>query len=479
MSRELTKDNKIKLAMGLAKQIHEGHKRISGEDYYNHVYRVYERLCDVGIKDETTLVSALLHQALDVSYELSNEIEVRFGPEVSKIVKNYKKLSNTTIERETPKNYNEKYILQTYINMADDIRTLVVRIADKIDNLSTSLVLPKEKRYSTAKKALYVYSPLARLIGMSKLAVQLENEAFKILEPGEYAKLSKYTNKRVSLIRGTLNDVEKLIKQVFRENNIHAKIQTRVKHLYGIYRKAQYMKSINRDPGNFYENVYDAAAMRIIVNSVEECYTVENLLKELMGPLPEQRDDYIKNPKRSGYQSIHNIYKISKDMRIEIQIRTQEMHNKNEFGPASHLLYKIGDKDAQSQAVEKFKDYFKENPYWSKDLNYWESEKALAEYKPSTPFSKFVYAFTPKGDIIELPKGSTIIDFAYAVHSKLGDSCIGGFVNGQMVKLTYEIADGDRVEIKTLKNRTKPSTDWLKIVKTARAKNRIRKALKE
>jgi GTP diphosphokinase / guanosine-3',5'-bis(diphosphate) 3'-diphosphatase len=478
MSRENV-NTKINKALEFASQIHEGHKRASGEYYYEHTERVYEKLRSVGIKDENTLIASILHQSLDFEETvMSEEINKRFGSEVLNIIKNYRKLSKTTFEQPTPESFNEKYIMQTYINMADDVRTLVIRLADKVDNLETSFALSKEKRIHNALKALHFYSPLARLIGMGKIAIQLENQAFKILKPGEYAHIEKITKRRVLRMQSTIEDLEKLLRSIFDEHKIEARIYHRTKHLYGIFRKASYYVTAGKDPGKNFENIYDILGMRIIVNSVDDCYIVENLLKELMEYLPDSRDDYIRNPRHTGYKSLHNVFKVARGINIEIQIRTYEMHELSEFGPASHLLYKIGDKDTKSNAVDKFKDYLKEKPYWFKDLNYWEAEKALAQYKPNTPFSKYVYAFTPKGDIIQLQKGSNIIDFAYAVHTGLGHSCIGGFVNGQLVKLTHEIKDGDHVEVKTLKSKKKPSADWVDIVKTSKARASIKKALK-
>jgi guanosine-3',5'-bis(diphosphate) 3'-pyrophosphohydrolase len=474
----MSRDDLVQKAKEFAIQVHEGHKRASGENYYEHTFRVYDKLRDAGIEEEVTLIAGILHQALDFSNALEPEIEKRFGPDVLKIVKIYRKLSETNIEGTTPKNFNEKYIIQTYINMAEDVRALVIRLADKIDNLETSFALPKEKRIDNAQKALYFYSPLARLMGMSRLAIQLENNAFKILQPGEYAHLEKFMKKRGAKLTKALTETEQFIKSILEENGIRAKVYFRIKHLYGIYRKQAYLMSKGVTVGKNLENIYDIGAMRIIVDSEDQCYIVENLLKEYIECLPDERDDYIRIPRHTGYKSIHNIFKLTRDIFVEIQIRTKDMHEQAEFGPASHLLYKIGDKDRKSGAVEKFKSYLKDNPFWFKDMHFLSMENTLAGYRPNTPFSKYVYAFTPKGDIIELPKGSNLIDFAYAVHTTLGHSCIGGFANSQMVKLTYEIKDGDHIEIKTLKNKHKPSPDWIKIVKTTKARAHIRKALK-
>lgn len=476
----MSRDDLIKKAKQFAIQVHEGHKRASGENYYEHTFRVYEKLKEVGIEEENTLLASILHQTLDFSDALEPEIEKRFGPEILSIVRGYKKLSNTTIATSAtdPKDLNERYIMQAYINMADDIRTLVIRIADKVDNLDTSFALPKEKRVANAQKALYFYSPLARIIGMSRLAVQLENSAFRILYPGEYSRLDSIMSKKAIKIKKVMEDTQNVIRSLLEEKGINAKTYYRIKHLYGIFRKSNYLLSKGTDPGKDFSKIYDVGAMRIIVETDEQCYLVEQLLMSLLESIPDARDDYIYQPRHTGYRSLHNVFKFSRDVWAEVQIRTQEMHEQAEFGPASHLLYKIGDKDTKLGVVEKFKKYTKENPFWFKDLHFLQMEKELAGYKPNTPFSKYVYAFTPKGDIIELPKGATLVDFAYALHTKLGHSCIGGFVNGQMVKLDYEIKDGDEVEIKVLKNKKKPSLDWLNIVKTTKAKSYIRKALK-
>jgi GTP pyrophosphokinase len=338
--------------------------------------------------------------------------------------------------------------------------------------------MPKEKRLEITHKALNIYSPLSRLLGLSKLTYELENNAFKIINPGDFLRLEKLVSKKIVKVGQTVEETKGFLESLLSENNIKSKIAHRVKHLYGIYRKVSYKLSKGQDPGKNLENIFDLIAMRILVNTIEECYLTENLLKQIMDHLPEEHDDFIKVPRKTGYKSIHNTFKIAQNLNMEIQIKTHGMHLINEFGQSSHLLYKIGDKDKSSQAVAEFKKYLQEDPNWFKDLNIWEREKTTSDYKSSAPFSKNVYAFTPKGDIIELIKGATIIDFAYAVHTRIGNSCIGALVNGQMVKLDYQIEDGDIVEIKTLKSKTKPSSDWLKIAKTSRTRGHIRHALK-
>ncbi len=465
-------------ARQFAKQLHKDHKRLSGESYFDHVERVYTKLKNYKIMEETTLIAAYLHHTLDFSDEAAIEIEKVFGKEIVEVVKNFKKLAKTKIGKDSPKEFNERYIIQTYINLSNDLRTLVIRLADKIDNLENSWVLPKEKREYVAERALYLYAPLAKIIGMSAMSTELETQAFKILEPDKYAAINTLLEKRLPYINKFFSEVEPFLKSVFQEHKIDKfTIQTRTKGIYSTYRKAAYYESKGRNPGKNFENIYDVAAMRVIVDTVENCYVVENILNTLWTSLQTERDDYIKNPRANGYQSIHNIYEVEKGFYIEVQIRTFDMHEENEYGIASHLIYKLSDKGGASLATTKFQTYLQEKPGWFKELNFWEAEKALAKYKPKLPFSKNIYTFTPKGDIIELPEAATPVDFAYAVHSKLGNSCVGAFVNGAIASLSSKLENGDLVEIKTLSSRKKPSSDWLKFVKTKKARDAIRKAL--
>ncbi len=470
--------SQLQKAKEFAKQVHTGHKRLSGEGYAEHTLRVYQTLKRHNIKEENTLVASLLHHALDYSTELEQEIEKAFGKEVLTLVKNLKKVSATKIETDTPSQFNEKYIMQTYINLSEDVRNIVIRLADKTDNLKHSWALDKEKRNYNAEKAMYLYSPLARIVGMSKLAVELENEAFKILNPAEYYKIQKISEEKALEHEGILKDTLSFLRSILKEQGLNnIKVQGRIKHIYGIYRKANYLKSAERGTKPSYKGVYDTLAFRIIAGTIEDCYFVENLVRELWECYPERRDDYIEKPRPSGYQALHNVFRVNKDLDAEIQITTYEMHKRNEHGPSSHLLYKISERGRSSMATDEFRKYLKENPFWFKDVNFWEMEKTLSKYKPQTPFSKNVYVFTPKGDIIELPQGATPIDFAYEIHSTLGNGCIGAFVNKSIAKLDQVLKNGDLVEIKTLKSKKKPSRDWLKIVKTKKAKASIRKAL--
>lgn len=470
---------KVEQAIELARQVHSGHKRLTGESYADHTVRVFEKLKKYGILDETTLIAALLHHSLDYSNEPEAVIVRLFGGDTVELIRNFRKVAAVKVNTDTPNNLNEKYLIQAYVNMAKDIRTLIIRLADKADNLANSMFLPREKREQIANKALFVYSPLARIIGVSRLTAELENNAFKIIDPGEYLRLEKIISKKIEKSTDVVEETKRFLQSIFAENGIRVTIQHRVKHLYGLYRKAVLRRSEGKDPGKNLSEIHDIIAMRVLVKNVADCYLVENLLKEALPFIPEEHDDYIKNPRKSGYKSLHNVFKIARGLNMEIQVKTHDMHLYNEFGPASHLLYKIGDNDRSSAAVDEFKKYLVESPNWFKEINYWEKERGRVDFKANTPFSKFVYAFTPKGDIIELEKGATVLDFAYAVHTKLGHSCIGAVVNGQMVKLSQEVHDGDYVEIKTLRSKLKPSDDWLNIAKTKRAISHIKRGLKD
>ena len=459
----------LELAKTLAQQIHTGHKRLSGESYAEHTLRVHNILLNRKVSDTTTLTASILHHSLDISKEPESVIQTNFGKDTLNVIKGYKKLKETKIDQNAPGHFNEKYVMQTYINMSNDIRVLAIRIADKTDNLLTSWALPKEKRNEIAQKALTLYSPLARIVGLGKMAANIEDAAFKILLPGEYKNIQT-----IEASKKELREAQQIAVEILSEQGINATVQTRVKHLYGIFRKANYYAQKDKFVGKSYEGIHDVIAMRVLLDSIEDCYRVENIFKDLWDYLDIERNDYITNPRKSGYKAIHDVFKISKKLALEIQIKTHLMYQQSEFGPASHLMYKIGDKSATSMAIDEFKKYIQENPFWFKDLNFWIREKELTDFRPNTPFSRLVYAFTPKGDIIELPKGSTTIDFAYAVHTDLGNSCIGAFANSQMVKLDYQVKDGDYIEIKTLHGK-KPSKDWLKFVKTQRARHDIKK----
>jgi len=321
-----------------------------------------------------------------------------------------------------------------------------------------------EEGRRVAEKAMYLYSPICQLLGIHRFVVELENEAFKILNPGEYYSIEAYLKKKMSEMEVVLKDTAQFVKEILEEKEIQAKVDYRIKHTYSIYKKMQrYRQSKNYKSLN---QIYDLAAMRVLVDSVEQCYLTEDILKQAWGVVSGERDDYILHPKPSGYKSIHNTFVISPTMNLEIQIKTKEMHEENEFGLASHTFYKTG---------AQLKKSFQESPDWITDISFIKNKGDLR----IDLFKKYVYVFTPKGDIKQLPRSATPIDFAYSIHKDLGNACVGVAVNDDFQKLSYELKDGDRVEIKILKHKKLPSPDWLDFVKTRKARDEIKKALRK
>lgn len=456
--------NIVEKARAFAKKAHENHLRISGESYFDHVSRVARLLEENNVSDPDIISGAYLHHIFDLENVTKEYLTNEFGGGISDIVAEYDRVSKSEISSIDPKNCDESIIVQTYLNLIKNPKTLIVRLADKVDNIRSAYVLPRLNAKRVAEKAMYLYSPICQLLGIHKFVVKLENEAFKILSPGEYYSIESYLKKKQPDMENVLKDTSEFIKEILVEKAILPTIDYRIKHIYSIYRKAQKYREIKNYRG--LSHIYDIAAMRILVDTVENCYLTEDILKQIWKDMPEERDDYISKPKPSGYKSIHNTFIVSPTVNLEIQIKTFEMHENNEYGLASHAFYKTG---------EKLKGAMQTDTSWLKKVNFIKSRGDIRiDY-----FTKHVYVFTPKGDIIKLLKGATPVDFAYAIHKDLGNSCVGVNVNGEIQKLTYPLIDGDRVEIKTQKNKKLPSSDWLDFVKTRKAREEIRKALRK
>lgn len=455
-------NNLLKKAKKLSQKLHDNTFRVSGETYFEHTQRVVDLLKENGVKDENILISAYLHHILEkISQE---EIQKQFGEEIACLIVNFKKLVDSEISGIDLANVDDFLIIQTYLNLAKDPKTLIIRLADKTEGIKTAIILPKDKGERIAKRALYLYAPICRLLGLEKFVGILEDEAFKVLNPKEYYRVDKYVNKNKEKIKEALDETAAFTKEILLEKKIKADIEYRIKSIFSIYKKS--LQYLRKGKDKKLTHIHDIAAMRILVSSVEKCYEVEDVLKQAMSFIEEERDDYIQKPKPNGYQSIHNIFKLNSEFFLEIQIKTKEMHEANETGLASHAFYKMG---------EKLKKSLENNPHVLKDMRYSVDNRDVK----IDQFSNKVYVFTPKGDIVELPKGSNLIDFAYAIHAGVGNSAIGAKVNGNHEKLTYELQNGDRVEIKTVRSKLYPSTDWLKQVKTQKAKDLIRKALRQ
>ena len=457
----MNKSQKITKAKELSKKLHQNELRKCGKSYFDHIQGVVDLLKNNGVEDEDIIVGAYLHHIFeDDNAPNEDKLIEECGKEGLEIAKSYHRLAQSELAHIYPKDISETLIFQAFLNLADNPKTLILRIADKVENIKTAHSLEKELAKKVAEKALYIYAPICRLLGVHNFVNTLENEAFKILYPDIYFNIQEYLEKNLPELQKELKEISIFTKDILSEKKINCKIDYRIKHIYSIYRKMQ--KYRDRD----LSKIYDIAAMRVLVDSVENCYAVEGILKEIWDYLPDERDDYIQNPKTGGYQSIHNTFKVSEKINLEIQVKTFEMHENNEFGIASHTFYKTG---------STLKKKLKQNPKFLKQLNFLElkSDIKIDEFKDN------IYVFTPKADIIELPKGSTAIDFAYAIHKGLGDSCVGALINNEFKAVNTKLSSGDRVEIKTSKTKKRPSKDWLKEAKTKKAREAIRKSIRE
>jgi guanosine-3',5'-bis(diphosphate) 3'-pyrophosphohydrolase len=464
----------------LAEKLLRNKTRLSGEPYFDYVLKISNKLRKYGVRDETTLTLPFFHHCLDQTPLREQEkILNQVSDETKELLKKYHKFVETKIKTEALKDFNEKYLVQTCINLVEDVRVLTVRIVEKLEDLENSWMFPKEKREDIAFRAMYLYAPLAKILGINALSRDLEDTAFKILFPMEYFTLKKAIDKRKRGTNKSLGEIKKFLKDILAEEGFKDfQISYRVKGIYSTYKKLIRKESDLNSLEGTLDKIYDLVALRIVVKTTEECYLVENILQQLWENIPSERNDYIKTPRNTGYQAIHNAFKITKKLAIEVQIKTHEMHRRAEFGMCSHLLYKIGDKGQKSFALEEYKKYLTKHPEWFKDLNFWELQSKKG-YIPSTPFSDKEYVLTPKGDIIELPKGSSVVDFAFAVHSDIGEKCVGAFVNNKIVRLDCVVKTGDIVKIKTDRRKKGPSKDWLRFVRTRKARVAINQRLEK
>ncbi|WP_035108154.1 RelA/SpoT family protein [Desulfovirgula thermocuniculi] len=446
-------------AYRFAAQAHQGQKRISGEPYIHHPLAVARILADLEM-DMQTLVAAFLHDVVEDTEVTLEEVKAEFGEEVALLVDGVTKLSR--LEYRSREEQQAENLRKMFFAMARDIRVILIKLADRLHNMRTLKYHPEPKRKEIARETLEIFAPLAHRLGIYRLKWELEDLAFSYLEPEKYRelaeRLARTRVKREEHIKGVIEVLQKKLAEV----SINADIQGRPKHLYSIYTK---MQKQQKD----LSEIYDIMAVRVIVDSVRDCYAVLGTVHALWKPIPGRFKDYIAMPKSNMYQSLHTTVIGPQGEPLEIQIRTREMHRTAEYGIAAHWRYKEGGKTDRN---------FDQKLAWLRQLLDWQRElRDAREFMESLKIDLFadsVFVFTPKGDVIELPAGSVPIDFAYRIHTQVGHRCIGAKVNGRMVPLDYQLKNGDIVEIITSKNAMGPSRDWLNIVKTSQAKNRIR-----
>jgi GTP pyrophosphokinase len=444
---------------------HEAHcsqKRVEGTPYIDHPLQVASILADMHM-DTTTIIAGLLHDTVEDTETNLRDIEELFGKEVAFLVGSLTKLSK--MEFKTKEDAQAENFRKMFLAMAEDIRVIMIKFADRLHNMRTLQYLSPSKQRRIAQETLEIYAPLANRLGIGWMRTEFEDLSFKYLYPDIYKSLLKKVAKRKEAQEGYIEEVAEIVRQKLKESNIPGEVTGRVKHLYGIYRKMQ----IQRIP---FEQVYDVLGLRIITDTERRCYEILGLIHSLWKPIPGRFKDYIALPKSNMYQSLHTSVIGPKGERVEFQIRTYDMHRIAEEGIAAHWMYKEG-----GHVMEKDARYIK----WLRELIH--SQKDLKDAREFLEMVKgevvpdVVYVFTPKGDIKELPTGATPVDFAYAIHTEVGHRCIGARVNGRIVPLRYQLQSGDTVEIITSPNHG-PSRDWLSFVVTQRARTRIKQWIK-
>jgi guanosine-3',5'-bis(diphosphate) 3'-pyrophosphohydrolase len=450
-------------AIAYAKKMHEGQTRSSGEPYYTHPVEVAGILAEMKM-DVCSIITAILHDTIEDTPATYEDIKSKFGKEVADLVDGVSKL--TRIESKTTEGKQAENFRKLLLAMSEDIRVLIVKLADRLHNMRTISGISKvEKRHRIALETLEIYVPLAERIGVHQMKTELEDLAFAELNPEARESISK----RLSFLRqegtGLVDTILLELKKLFSEYNIKAEISGREKTRYSIWKKMQ-RKSVA------FEQLSDIMAFRIVVDNVENCYMVLGLIHSRYPSVPGRFKDYISTPKPNGYRSIHTTVMGPARQRIEIQIRTAEMHYQADMGVAAHWAYKEG-------ALPTLKDAKKYR--WLRELlDILEQEQRPEDFWENTKLELFqdhVFAFSPKGDLIELPAGSTPIDFAYAIHSDIGDKCVGAKINGRIAPLNTKLGNGDQVEIITSKTQN-PSPTWERFVVTGKARSHIRKFIR-
>lgn len=445
-----------------AEQIHEGQMRKSGEDYVTHPMAVAKILADLGM-DENTLAAGLLHDAVEDTPYSIEDLERDFNAEIALLVDGVTKLGSLVFESKEER--QAENLRKMFLAMSKDIRVLIIKLADRLHNLRTINYMNENKIREKCKETLEIYAPLASRLGIYAMKFELEDIALKELEPEAYYDIVNQVNKKKEQRVSHINKVIETIKENLNNLDIKFEIKGRSKHFYSIYRKMKYQDK-------HLDEIFDLTAIRIIVDSVKDCYAVLGVVHTQWKPIPGRFKDYIAMPKPNLYQSLHTTVIDDSGDPFEIQIRTTEMHKIAEYGIAAHWKYKEG----ISEDIEEVKlAWLRQTLEWQKDLN---DSKEFVETLKVDLFSNQVFVFTPKGDVIELPAGSTPLDFAFKIHSAIGAKCVGAKVNGKMVPIDYTLRNGQIIEIITSSNSKGPSIDWLKIVKSNEARNKIRQYLK-
>jgi len=464
----------IRAAYQFAAQAHQGQMRKSGKPYLEHPLHTAMTLADLRL-DVTTLAAALLHDVPEDCGISLDEIETKFGSEVTRLVDGVTKLNKLTnrTEGESKLNFQAENLRKMLLVTAEDLRVVFIKLADRLHNMRTLGALPPAKRCAIAQETLELYAPLAHRLGMWNVKWQLEDLSFRYLEPQEYRRLARLITRKRAERESFISELSQILNQELDKAGVEAKVFGRPKHIYSIYQKVDKYAAQGKD----FDDIHDLFALRVLVNSVSDCYKALGAIHNLWHPIPEEFNDFIANPKDNGYRSLHTTAICQGTTPLEIQIRTHDMHRIAEYGVAAHWRYKEG---------EKADTDFDNRMAWLRQVLEWQEELDSEEFLESVKtdvLADRVFVYTPKGEIKDLPKGATPLDFAFRIHTDLGYRCIGAKVNGRLVPLSYTLKNGDIVEVVAAKGEKGPSLDWLNpelsYIKTSHARGKVRQWFKK
>jgi len=457
-------------AYRFAAEAHRGQMRLSGDPYVEHPVQTALILTEFQL-DAASLAAALLHDVPENSGIPVEKIQEKFGLEIGKLVDGVTKLGQVSWQATgtAPREAQAENLRKMLVAMAEDLRVVFIKLADRLHNMRTLDALPPEKQRSISQETLEIYTPLAHRLGIWELKWQLEDLAFQYLEPEKFHRIATLLAARRAQREDFIEQVIDILKKELDKAGLRADLSGRPKHIYSIHQKMQ--------RGRDFNDIYDLLALRVMVGTIPDCYSAVGIIHSLWHPIPEEFDDYIANPKPNGYRSLHTAVMCFGTTPLEVQIRTREMNYNDEYGVAAHWRYKQGGK-ADLHFEEKI-GWLRQLIEWHRELS--GSEEFLESVKTDI-FIDQVFVYTPKGDIKDLPRGSTPLDFAYRVHTELGHRCVGAKVNGRLVSLDYELKNGDVVEIMSTKGEKGPSLDWLNphlgFVRTSHAREKVRQWFK-
>ncbi|MCD7866334.1 MAG: bifunctional (p)ppGpp synthetase/guanosine-3',5'-bis(diphosphate) 3'-pyrophosphohydrolase, partial [Clostridiales bacterium] len=453
----------VKKAYQIARDAHADQVRKSGEPYIIHPLYVAIILAELEM-DKETIVAGLLHDVVEDTVLTDEEITEQFGAEVALLVDGVTKLGQLSYDADKIEVQAEN-LRKMFLAMAKDIRVIIIKLADRLHNMRTLQYMKLEKQKEKARETMDIYAPIAQRLGISKIKIELDDLALKYLEPEAYYDLVKQVAERKSVREEHINSLVSEVSQVIMEAGIRASIMGRAKHFFSIYKK---MVNQNKT----LDQIYDLFAIRIIVEDVKDCYAALGVIHEHYTPIPGRFKDYIAMPKPNMYQSLHTTLIGPEGRPFEIQIRTEEMHRTSEYGIAAHWKYKEANNGNAIGGEEEKLSWLRQILEWQQGTS--DNKEFMSLLKTDLDlFSDTVFCFTPNGDVKSLPMGSTTIDFAYSIHSAVGNKMVGAKVNGKLAPIDYKICNGDQIEIVTSANSKGPSRDWLNIVKSPQARNKI------